>query len=63
MEIEILKITEENAGSPRLRNGAGKRLDKFLAEKFPRYSRAFFQKLIKNGAVLSGGEKTEPKYI
>ncbi|MEK7124006.1 MAG: RluA family pseudouridine synthase, partial [Patescibacteria group bacterium] len=35
----------------------------FLAEKFPRYSRAFFQKLIKNGAVLSGGEKTEPKYI
>lgn len=54
MPSEILKIMKENSG---------KRLDKFLAEKFPEYSRAFFQKLIKSGAILSGGEKLKSKYI
>lgn len=54
MASEILKITEEHAG---------KRLDKFLAEKFPRYSRAYLQKLIKNELVSVNGETAKPKHI
>lgn len=54
MPSEILKITEEHAG---------KRLDKFLAEKFPRYSRAYLQKLIKNNLVSANGETAKPKHI
>lgn len=31
---------------------AGVRMDKFLGERFPEYSRSYFQKLIKDGAVF-----------
>lgn len=54
MASEITKITKENAG---------KRLDKFLAEKFPLYSRAHLQKLIKNELVSVNGKTAKPKHI
>lgn len=47
METKIVKLTvtaEHN----------GKRLDRFLAESIPDYSRVFFQKIIKLGAVHRG---------
>lgn len=54
MASAILKITEETAG---------KRLDKFLAEKFQDYSRARLKKLIESGVVSVDAGKKKPKYI
>jgi 23S rRNA pseudouridine1911/1915/1917 synthase len=39
---------------------AGRRLDSFLAARFPDRSRAWFQKLIKGGRVLVNGQPTKP---
>lgn len=41
---------------------AGMRLDKFLAGKFPQYSRSQFQKMIKNGDVLVNNGILKPSY-
>lgn len=41
----------------------GARLDKFLAVIYPDLSRAFFQKLIKNGQVQISGLALKPSYI
>jgi 23S rRNA pseudouridine1911/1915/1917 synthase len=42
---------------------AGIRLDKFLAEKFPKYSRQAVKKNILEGNILVNKEKIKPKYI
>ncbi len=42
---------------------AGVRLDKFLAEKFPQYSRQTIKKNISEGNILVNKEKVKPKYI
>ncbi len=39
------------------------RLDKFLAEHYPTYSRAYLQKQIKSGAVLVNSEIKKPSYV
>jgi len=39
-----------------------KRLDKFLSEKLPQYSRSHLQKLIEDGFVLVGGVKKDKSY-
>jgi len=41
---------------------AGKRLDIFLVENFPQYSRSYFQKLINQGFVLVQGALQKPSY-
>lgn len=41
---------------------AGKRLDLFLVEKFPQYSRTYFQKLINQGFILVQGSLQKPSY-
>lgn len=38
------------------------RLDKFLAQKFPKYSRAHLQKNIKAGLILVNGKISEPRH-
>lgn len=40
---------------------AGARLDKYLADEIPEYSRTFFQKLIKDENVLLNGRAPRPK--
>ncbi len=40
----------------------GKRLDVFLTEKFPQYSRTYFQKLINQGLVLVQGSLKKANY-
>lgn len=40
---------------------AGVRLDKFLAERFPIYSRTYFQHLIEEGLVLINGEPVKKR--
>ena len=42
-KVEIFKVGKEDAG---------KRLDVFLQEKFPSFSRSYFKNLIDNGSVL-----------
>lgn len=42
---------------------AGSRLDKYLADEVPEFSRTFFQKLIKSGSVLVNGHPARPKDI
>ena len=42
---------------------SGMRLDKFLADKFPQYSRSQFQKMIKNGDVLVNNGVLKSSYI
>ena len=37
----------------------GQRLDKYLAKTLPEYSRAFFQRAIRDGLLLVDGEKVE----
>ncbi|MBQ9367006.1 MAG: RluA family pseudouridine synthase, partial [Victivallales bacterium] len=37
----------------------GQRLDKYLAKTLPEYSRAFFQRVIRDGYLLVDGEKAE----
>jgi 23S rRNA pseudouridine1911/1915/1917 synthase len=49
METKILQLTVSQEYD-------GKRLDKFLADSLPDYSRVFLQKIIKVGAVSYGGE-------
>lgn len=44
------------------KDDAGGRLDKFLARKFISYSRAYFQKLIREGKVLINGKKNTANY-
>ncbi len=39
------------------------RLDKFLVQKFPQYSRSWIQKLIKEALVLVNREKASPHYF
>ncbi|MEK7520026.1 MAG: RluA family pseudouridine synthase [Patescibacteria group bacterium] len=39
--------------------GASARLDRFLADRFPEYSRSYFQQLLKQGAVALNGKKAE----
>ena len=41
----------------------GSRLDKFLRENFPQFSRHWLQKLIKEGLVLLNAQQTEPSAI
>lgn len=41
---------------------SGTRLDKFLAKKFPDFSRSYFQKLIRKGKVLVNKENAEISY-
>ncbi len=41
---------------------ANERLDKFIVQKFPQYSRAHLQKNIKAGRVLVNNQKTAPNY-
>jgi 23S rRNA pseudouridine1911/1915/1917 synthase len=43
-------------------NYAGRRLDSFLAARFPDRSRTFFQQLIKSGAVRVNGRAVKPSY-
>ena len=38
------------------------RIDKFLFDRFPDYSRAYFQKLIENGLILINSKKTKNSY-
>lgn len=49
-----LKITE---------TGKGLRLDKFLTGKFPQYSRAYLQKMIKGGNILVNSKKVKQRHI
>ncbi len=42
---------------------ANQRLDKFLQEKFPQYSRAFLKEQIKQGNFLIGGKEVKPSYV
>ncbi|MGI5988904.1 MAG: RluA family pseudouridine synthase [Lachnospiraceae bacterium] len=42
---------------------AGMRLDRYLADEIQEYSRTFFQKLIKSGAVMVNGLSAKPKDI
>lgn len=51
MDIKKIQINSEKVG---------KRLDIFLTETFPNYSRALFQSQIKKGDILLNGEKTRP---
>lgn len=44
------------------KNSARKRLDKFLAQKFPQYSRSYLQKNIKAGNIQINGKKINPNY-
>ncbi len=37
----------------------GARLDQYLGKRYPDYSRAYFQKLIKKGHVLTNGKTTK----
>jgi len=39
------------------------RLDKILTKKYPKFSRSFWQKVIKSGLVLVNGEKVKPNYF
>lgn len=39
----------------------GIRIDKLLSNKFPQYSRSYFQKLIQNGSVLINGEQVKKR--
>lgn len=46
------------------KNEAGIRLDKFLVEKFPEYSRGWLQKIIQNrGVLINNREVMNPSYI
>ncbi|MDD5589720.1 MAG: RluA family pseudouridine synthase [Candidatus Portnoybacteria bacterium] len=45
------------------KENAGQRIDKFLLENYPDFSRAYIQKQIKSGAVLVNGEIKKPSYI
>lgn len=40
----------------------GFRIDKYLCEYYPEYSRSYFQKLIKDGAVLVNGKAVKSNY-
>ena len=42
--------------------GNGQRVDKFLAEALPDFSRSYLQKLLKDGLVLANGKKVKPNY-
>ena len=42
---------------------AGKRLDSFLHERLPQFSRSRLQSWIKDGRVLIGAEQTRPSYV
>ena len=44
------------------RDLVGRRIDRYLATRFPEASRSLFQRLIKRGAVLVNGEPTKPSY-
>ncbi len=41
----------------------GRRLDKYLAARFPQYSRSFLQRLIKEGSVKIGGQPAKSSYV
>jgi 23S rRNA pseudouridine1911/1915/1917 synthase len=43
--------------------GAGKRIDSFLHERLPEFSRARLQSWIKNGRVTLGGQPVRPSYL
>lgn len=43
-------------------NGDGQRVDKFLAESLPDFSRSYLQKLLKDGQVLANGRAIKPNY-
>ena len=40
----------------------GTRLDKYLFQNYPKYSRTFWQKLIEQKSVLVNGEPVKPSY-
>ena len=40
----------------------GQRVDKFLAEALPDFSRSYLQKLLKDGQVLANGKEVKPNY-
>lgn len=48
-------VGQREAGKPR-------RLDKYLLERFPGYSRSFLQQLIKDGSVLINGKTTKSSW-
>lgn len=41
----------------------GKRLDRFLAEKFPKFSRSWLQKLISQEKILVNSKPVKPRYL
>ncbi len=41
----------------------GMRIDKLLAERFPEYSRTYFQSLIEQGCVLLNGERVLKRIV
>lgn len=43
-------------------NQNGVRIDKYLSESFPEYSRSFFQKQIKDQAVLADGRPVKANF-
>ena len=43
-------------------NNAKQRIDKFLSEEFPEYSRSFWQKMIKDDLVLVKNKKVRSHY-
>ena len=43
-------------------NYAGKRLDKFIAQNFPQYSRVYLKEQIKQGNIFVNGEIAKPSY-
>ena len=44
------------------KDGNGQRVDKFLAEALPEFSRSYLQKLLKDGQVLANGREVKPNY-
>ena len=48
-------VGERDAGKPR-------RLDKYLLERFPGYSRSFLQQMIKDGRILLNGQPTKASW-
>ncbi len=54
LETLLFEVREEDVG---------KRIDQFLSEVYPEFSRSYFQKLIKEGFILlNGKKKIKPSY-
>lgn len=60
LEMEEHMFAERRITIPE--DGNGKRVDKFLAEALPEFSRSYLQKLLKDGQVLANGREVKPNY-